>query len=109
VSRRPVHQAGDLALDVENQTVRVRAEQPVRLTNLEFRLMHYLLANAGHTLPADRLIQHVWGYQGTSDRQLLKQLVHRLRQKLERDPAAPEYLHTVAGTGYVLRLEAAPE
>jgi DNA-binding response OmpR family regulator len=97
-------QAGDLALDPENQSVRVRGQPPRRLTKLEYRLLQYLLVNAGHTLPAERLTQHVWGYRGTGDRQMLKQLVHRLRQKIERDPAAPEYVLTVAGTGYALEV-----
>jgi DNA-binding response OmpR family regulator len=95
--------AGDLALDLELQAVRIRGGPPTRLTNLEFRLLQYMLANAGHTVPADRLTVHVWGYQGVGDRNLLKQLVHRLRQKIERDPAEPQYLVTVAGTGYLLR------
>ena len=43
------------------------------------------------------------GWQGIGDRQLLKQLVHRLRQKVERDPAAPQHLITVSGVGYLLR------
>ena len=75
---------------------------PVRLTNLEFRLLQYLLVNAGHIVPAERLTPHVWGFHGAGDRQLLKQLVHRLRRKLERDPSTPRYLCTAAGTGYVL-------
>ena len=95
--------SGDLALDIEGQTVRVRGGSPVALTKLEFRMLHLMMANTGHTLPAERLTSHVWGYRGMGDRQLLKQLVHRLRQKIERDPAAPEYLLTVAGVGYVLR------
>jgi DNA-binding response OmpR family regulator len=95
-------QAGDLALDPENQAVRVGGRPATRLTKLEYRLLQYLLVNAGHTLPAERLTQHVWGYRGVGDRQMLKQLVHRLRQKIEHDPAAPEYVLTVAGTGYVL-------
>ncbi|MFH1680850.1 MAG: response regulator transcription factor [Candidatus Eisenbacteria bacterium] len=99
--------SGDLILDPENQLVTVRDGTPVALTRLEFRLLHLLLANEGHTLPADRLTSHVWGYRGTGDRQLLKQLVHRLRQKIEDDPASPKYLATVQGIGYVL--EAAPE
>lgn len=96
------HQAGDLSLDPENQTVSVQGGPATRLTNLEFRLFQYLLVNAGHTLPADRLMQHVWGYRGPGDRQMLKQLVHRLRQKLEADPTEPRYLLTVAGMGYRL-------
>ena len=95
--------AGDLALDVERQSVCVRGGQAIRLTGLEFRLIQYLLANAGHTIPADRLTNHVWGYRGLGDKQLLKQLVHRLRQKIERNPAEPEYVVTVAGIGYVLQ------
>jgi DNA-binding response OmpR family regulator len=96
-------QAGDLALDVERQSVSVRGGPPTRLTGLEFRLLQYLLANAGHTIPAARLTTHVWGYRGLGDKQLLKQLVHRLRQKIERNPAEPHYVVTVAGIGYTLQ------
>ncbi|HEX9439601.1 MAG TPA: response regulator transcription factor [Roseiflexaceae bacterium] len=95
--------AGDLALDVEIQAVSVRGAPPIRLTSLEFRLLQYLLANAGHTIPAERLTIHVWGYRGVGDKQLLKQLVHRLRQKIERNPAEPQYVVTVAGVGYLLQ------
>ena len=94
--------SGDLTLDMESQAVSVAGEEPVSLTKLEFRLLHLLMANAGSTLPAERLTSHVWGFRGVGDRQLLKQLVHRLRQKIERDPAAPERLITATGVGYVL-------
>jgi len=63
-------------------------------------LMQLLMANEGHPLPLERVTGHVWGYRGVGDRQLLKQLVHRLRQKIERDPGNPEYVVTVAGIGY---------
>jgi DNA-binding response OmpR family regulator len=101
---------GDLALDAELQAVSVRGAAPIRLTNLEFRLLHYLITNADRPLPADRLASHVWGYRGMGDRQLLKQLVHRLRQKIEREPAEPEHLVTVSGVGYLLHpaLEPSP-
>src|SRR6266542_4212892 len=95
--------AGDPTLDVEIQAVSVCAAPPIRLTSLEFRLLQYLLANAGHTIPAERLTIHVWGYRGVGDKQLLKQLVHRLRQKIERNPAEPQYVVTVAGVGYLLQ------
>jgi DNA-binding response OmpR family regulator len=94
--------AGDIALDAERQTVQIRGGAPIRLTHLEFRLLQYLLANAGHVLPSERLTTHVWGYQGVGDRQLLKQLVHRLRQKVEDDPANPRFIVTAPGIGYVL-------
>ncbi len=93
---------GDIELDVERQAVSVQHAGAIRLTNLEFRLLQYLLANAGHTIPTDRLTSHVWGYSGVGDRQLLKQLVHRLRQKVEQYPNEPQYILTVSGIGYML-------
>jgi DNA-binding response OmpR family regulator len=74
----------------------------VRVTKLELRLLQMLVANAGHTVSSDRLLMQVWGHKGAGDRQLLKQLVHRLRQKIEIDPAQPQMLQTVAGVGYKL-------
>jgi DNA-binding response OmpR family regulator len=97
---------GDLLLDVERQSVSVRGGPPIRLTNLEFRLLQYLLANAERTIPFERLTNHVWGYRGMGDRQLLKQLVHRLRQKIEENSADPHFIVTVAGVGYQLQLKA---
>lgn len=101
--------AGDFSLDPEVSAVSVRGGEPVRLTRLELRLFQLLLANAGHTLPAERLLSHVWGSRGSGDRQLLKQLVHRLRQKIETDAADPRHLLTVSGVGYVLRPEGEEE
>lgn len=95
--------AGEISVDPERQTVRVGGGEPVRLTSTELRLLQILVANEGHTLPAERLTRHVWGDRGAGDRQLLKQLVHRLRQKIEREPASPKYLLTVTGVGYTLR------
>jgi DNA-binding response OmpR family regulator len=97
--------AGAFTLDLELQSVAVRGGDPVRLTRLELRLLQILLANAGHTLPAERLLSHVWGSRGSGDRQLLKQLVHRLRQKIEAEATEPRYLVTVSGVGYALRPE----
>jgi DNA-binding response OmpR family regulator len=95
--------AGDLRLDVENQTAIIADGEPVRLTNREFRLIHFLVANSGRTIPAERLASHIWGYECVADRQLLKQIVHRVRRKIERDPAIPARLLTVPGVGYRLQ------
>lgn len=96
------HVTGDLVVDPEAQTVRVRGSEPTRLTRLEYRLLQLLVANAGQPVAAERILTHVWGWRGMGDRQLLKQLVHRLRRKLEADPAAPHYLVTASGVGYAL-------
>src|ERR1044072_1496637 len=92
--------AGRVALDVQEHTVRISGANPVRLTKLEMRLLQMLLANAGRTVTSDRLLVQVWGHRSSGDRQLLKQLVHRLRKKIEIDPALPQLLQTSAGTGY---------
>ena len=75
-----------------------------RLTPLEARLLQLLIANAGQPVTSERLLNHVWGQRGGGDRQLLKQLVHRLRLKLGETPAAAAALETVASVGYRLRV-----
>jgi DNA-binding response OmpR family regulator len=94
--------AGSLRLDLEAHCLQDGDAAPVKLTKLETRLLQILIANAGHVVATERLLTHVWGHRGSGDRQLLKQLVHRLRQKIEEDPAAPRYLKTEAGAGYML-------
>jgi DNA-binding response OmpR family regulator len=93
--------AGRVTLDLSEHTIRIGSGDPVRLTKLELRLLQMLLANAGHTVTSERLLVQVWGHRSGGDRQLLKQLVHRLRQKIEADPAAPALLRTAAA-GYKL-------
>jgi DNA-binding response OmpR family regulator len=94
--------AGSLRLDLEAHSLQDGIAAPVKLTKLETRLLQILIANAGNVVGTERLLTHVWGHRGSGDRQLLKQLVHRLRQKIEEDPAAPRYLKTEAGAGYKL-------
>jgi DNA-binding response OmpR family regulator len=98
--------AGPLQLDLEAHSLRVADGEPLKLTKLETRLLQILIANAGQVVGTERLLTHVWGHRGSGDRQLLKQLVHRLRQKLETDPARPRYLQTDAGAVY--RIEIGP-
>ena len=97
--------AGRVALNMDEHTVRIGEAVPVRLTKLELRLLQMLLANAGRTVSSDRLLVQIWGHRNSGDRQLLKQLVHRLRQKIEADPAVPRVLQTAAGAGYKLVVE----
>ena len=94
--------AGQVAIDPSTQSARIAGGAPVRLTALEMRLLHFLVANAGAPQTPETLSRHVWGLPGAGDRQLLKQLVHRLRGKIETDPSAPRHLLTVPGVGYVL-------
>lgn len=97
--------SGRVTLDAESNTVQIDTGEPVALTKLEFRLMQALLAQAGHAVNSDRLLILVWGHRGAGDRQLLKQLVHRLRQKIEANPAVPQLLQTAPVSGYKLVVE----
>lgn len=94
--------AGRLTLNMEEYTLVVGTQPAIRLTKLELRLIQLLLANTGHPVSSDRLLMQIWGHRGAEDRQLLKQLVHRVRQKIERDPGTPQVLLTVPRAGYRL-------
>ena len=74
-------------------------DEHIRLTNLEFRMLHLLMSRPGHVFLADEIIQSIWGGYGNGDHVLLKNVVYRLRKKLEEDPANPLILRTWPG-GY---------
>lgn len=93
---------GGLVLDVGELTLSGLPRGPVRLTPLEARFLQLLFANGGRTVPTERLLVHVWGSRAGGNRQLLKQLVHRLRQKIEPNPAHPLLVRTVPNAGYLL-------
>ena len=92
---------GGLVLDEERHLLHV-GERQVVLTPLELRLLQLLLAQAGRTVAPERLIRHLWGGSVSAGREHLKQLVYRLRQKIEDDPMAPRLLRTDPGAGYRL-------
>jgi DNA-binding response OmpR family regulator len=105
-----IRQAGGLALDPSRRELSFADQETVSLTPLESRLLDYLMLNAGHVLTAGAIIDHVWGAEG-GDRDMLRQLVHRLRLKIGQaseggagDPgtAGPAFIETVPGVGYGL-------
>ncbi len=97
----PQH-AGDIQLDVEQQTVSMRGGAPVRLTNLEFRLLQYLMTHAGTVVPFAVLIRQVWGYDDPSATDVVRTTIYRLRRKLQDDPATPQLLRSIPGVGFLL-------
>lgn len=105
-----VRQAGELTFDLSRRELRLSGGQPVYLSPLEGRLLDYLMLNVGHVLTADAIITHVWGADG-GDRDMLRQLVHRLRGKIAqaldtgkaRSGVPDEVaIETVPGLGYGL-------
>lgn len=97
---------GPVTLRPEDLLLEGLPRGPVRLTRLEARFLQLMIANGGRTVPTERILAYVWGNRAGGNRQLLKQLVHRLRQKIEADPANPRLLRTVAGSGYLVDAEA---
>ena len=96
-----VYRAGDLTLDSNRRELHINHNKTIRLTSLENRLLRYLMMNTGHILTHEAIIGQVWGPEG-GDRDMLRQLVRRLRRKIEIDPAQPTYIETVPGRGYGL-------
>jgi DNA-binding response OmpR family regulator len=74
------------------------------LTSLESRLLESLMLNAGHILTMDDLISDIWGSSGGNS-EMLRQLVRRLRAKIENDPTKPFYIQNLPGLGYAFRLK----
>jgi DNA-binding response OmpR family regulator len=98
-----IRQVGELTLDPSRRELRLGQWEAVSLTPLENRLLDYLMINAGQILTIESLINHVWGSEG-GDRDMLRQLVRRLRGKIAQASATPDpiYIETVAGLGYGL-------
>lgn len=93
--------AGDLELDRSRNLLFREGEIVARLTLLEASLLETLIINSGQVLTYGQLIHSVWGPQG-ADRTMLKQLVYRVRRKIEPVPSERRYLQTVPGIGYSL-------
>lgn len=91
----------DFEFDPNLRQVTRDCEEPISLTRLEARLLSYLLLNNGQVLLTENLIDHVWGLDGGSA-EMLRQLVRRLRVKIEKDPGEPALIINLPGVGYGL-------
>jgi DNA-binding response OmpR family regulator len=101
----PVLDLERIRLDPSSRTVKVENREPVRLTQLEFRLLYVLMTQRGHVIPSEVIVDRVWGYSGTGNKELVRGLVSRLRSKIEVDPSAHKLIHTVPGVGYIFDIE----
>jgi len=96
---------GTLQLFPSEKMVMLKNGGAVRLTNLELRLLYYLMNRPGQTVTIEELNQRVWGYADEANNTMLKNVVYRLRRKIESDPANPLIIQTVSGVGYKLAAE----
>ena len=92
---------GHIALDADERSA-WKDGKPVELTAKEFDLMELLMRNPGRVYSRENLLNVVWGYEYIGDYRTVDVHVRRLREKLELDPANPEYIRTKWGVGYYL-------
>ena len=92
---------GDLRVRPDEGVVPV-GDKPLSVTKTEFRLLCELAASPGRLFSREALLDRVWDYNYLGDSRIVDVHVGRLRRKIERDPANPEYLVTVRGLGYKL-------
>jgi DNA-binding response OmpR family regulator len=100
-------QNAGLTLKPLQRQVVTRDGQPVQLTNLEFRLLYLLMGNPGRPISTEQILDKVWDdYQGDSVQ--LKNVIYRLRRKIEPDSTRPIFIHTVSGYGYGFAIDSQP-
>lgn len=76
----------------------------IKLTHLEFDLLHCLLQRHGQTVSPSEILKEVWGYDPDDDIETIRVHVRHLRTKLEPEPRRPRYIKTVYGAGYCLEI-----
>lgn len=97
---KPAMTCGDLTLDDDAHTVS-RAGQVIAVSPTEYRLLRYLLRNAGHVVAREDILDHVWGYDFEGESTVVQTFVSSLRKKVG-DNESTRLIHTVRGFGYRL-------
>jgi two-component system response regulator RegX3 len=92
-------EVGPVRMDTDRHIITVNGEV-VAIPLKEFELLEYLMRNAGRVLTRIQLIDRVWGSDYVGDTKTLDVHIKRLRAKIEKDPANPEFIQTVRGMGY---------
>jgi two-component system, OmpR family, response regulator RpaA len=77
----------------------------IKLTHLEFELLHCLLQRHGQTVSPSDILKEVWGYDPDDDIETIRVHIRHLRTKMEPDPRRPKYIKTIYGAGYCLELQ----
>lgn len=93
---------GDMKIDCEGRRV-VIGEREVNLTAKEFDLLELLAMNQDKVYSRENLLNIVWGYEYPGDARTVDVHIRRLREKIEKNPSDPKYVHTKWGVGYYFR------
>ena len=90
---------GDVSVDMARRIVE-RREKQLHLTPIEYRLLTYLITNAGSVLTHRQLLKSVWGPNHLNDSHYVRVYMAHLRRKMEDDPSQPKHFLTETGVGY---------
>ncbi len=93
---------GDITIDSPRHSVMKKGEH-IELTSREFELIELLMRNKGRVYSRENLLNIIWGYDYQGDIRTVDVHVHRLREKLETNPAEPEHIITKWGVGYYFK------
>jgi two-component system response regulator VicR len=94
-----VLRGGSLTLNLTSYDV-IKNERVIELTPREFELLRHLVAHSGQVFSREALLEEVWGYDYYGDVRTVDVTVRRLREKIEDNPAQPEFIRTKRGIGY---------
>ena len=105
-----VLQTGNLSVDLQRREAKMN-DQDLELTPTEFDTLAHLIKNAERVVSCRDLVKAVQGYDTTENaaRPIMRVHIHRLRQKIEADAAAPERLLTIRSAGYMLTTQPRPK
>lgn len=103
-ARARVVESGDMRLDCEGRRAYVSGRE-VGLTAKEFEVLEILMLNPNRVYSRDNLLQLVWGADYPGDVRTVDVHIRRLREKIEKNPSEPRYVHTKWGVGYYFRNE----
>src|SRR6476659_7417114 len=98
----PVVDLGRVQVDLAGHRL-LRDGEALAIKPKAFELRAFLLRHPGQAFTRDQLLEHVWGYDYAGETRTVDVHVHWLRSTLEDDAAAPRFIHTVRGVGYVFR------
>lgn len=90
---------GPFTLDIYSKTF-FKNDQEIDVTPTEFTILEYFIKNKGKAMTRDEIMKETWGDNYSNDTKIVDVNIRRIRAKIEENPAKPEFIETVWGTGY---------
>jgi DNA-binding response OmpR family regulator len=93
------YQVGAVFLDLEQKSLTIPNQEPISLSESECKFVHCIMRYAGQVVTSQILINCIWG-PGNGNKEMLRQLVHRLRKKMGVQEETQSIIETISGIGY---------